>query len=67
MIFKPKFAGYKFTKIPADNFIENYKINNPKEDLKKLRKDIFYFRQLKIDGLKCDCGNSFLVIVSSIC
>ena len=51
MTFKPKFAGYKFTKISVDNFIEKYKMNNPQEDLNKLRKEILYFRQLKIDGV----------------
>jgi hypothetical protein len=33
MTFKPKFADYKFTKISVDNFIEKYKMDNPKEDL----------------------------------
>lgn len=47
MNFKPKFANYKFNKISVDNFIEKYRINNPKASLKELRNDILYFRQLK--------------------
>jgi len=34
MTFKPKFANYKFIKIPVDNFIEKYKMNNLQEELK---------------------------------
>ena len=66
MTFKPKFEGYKFTKISVDNFIEKYKMNNPKEDLTKLKKNILYFKQLKKDGVKCYCGNSLWVIGSAI-
>lgn len=66
MTFKPQFAGYKFTKISVDAFIEKYKTDNPQEDLTKLRKDIFYCRQLKKDGSKCDCGNPLWVIGSAI-
>lgn len=66
MTFKPRFANYKFTKISVDKFIEQYKKNNPKEDLSKLRKDILYFRQLKTDGVECACGNQLWVIGSAI-
>lgn len=66
MNFKPKFANHQFTKISVDSFIEKYKINNPKEDLMKLRNDILYFRQLKIEGVNCNCGNSIWVIGSAI-
>ena len=66
MTFKPQFSGYKFTKISVDAFIKEYKKNNPQEDLTKLRKDLFYFRQLKKEGSKCDCGNPLWVIGSAI-
>jgi hypothetical protein len=66
MNFKSKFANNKFNKISIDNFIEKYRRDNPQEDLKKLREDILYFKQLKIQGIKCDCGNSLWVIGSAI-
>ena len=66
MNFKPKFANHKFKKISVDFFIEKYKMNNPKEDLEKLRNDIQYFKELKIGGAKCNCGNSLWVIGSAI-
>ena len=66
MNFKPNFSNHKFTKISVDSFIEIYKPNNPQADLKKLRNDILYFRQLKIEGVKCNCGNSLWVIGSAI-
>ncbi|MEX6689349.1 hypothetical protein QTN47_17705 [Danxiaibacter flavus] len=66
MTFKPKSEGYKFTKISIDNFIEKYKMSNPKEDLAQLRRNILHIKQLKKDGIKCDCGNSLWVIGSAI-
>jgi len=66
MTFKPKFAGYQFTKISVDSFIEKYKLNNSKSDLNKLKKNILYFRQLKKDGVKCSCGNSLWIIGSAV-
>lgn len=57
MTSEAKFEDYKFTKISVDNFIKRYRMNNLREDLNKLRKDILYFRQLKIDGVKCACRN----------
>lgn len=63
---KPKFAGYKFNKISVDNFIEKFKIDNPRENVKKLRNDLLYFRKLKIQGAKCDCGNPIWIIGSAI-
>jgi hypothetical protein len=66
MTFRPTFETYKFTKISVDNFIEKYKMNNPKEDLKQLRNDLLYFKQMKSEGAKCTCGNPIWVIGSAI-
>lgn len=66
MTFKPKYAGYLFTKISLDNFIKEYEKANPKDDLNKLRKDLLHFKQLKAEGVKCNCGNSLWIIGSAI-
>lgn len=58
--------NYHFTKIPVDNFIKDFKKKNPKEDFDQLRKDLLYFRQLKKNGVKCNCGNALWVIGSAI-
>ena len=63
---KPKFANHNFNKISVDSFIEKYKKDNPKEDLKQLKNSILYFKQLKKEGVKCNCGNSIWVIGSAI-
>jgi len=56
----------KFAKISVDDFIEKYKMNNPKEDIKKLRNDLLHFRKLKREGVKCNCGDTIWVIGSAI-
>lgn len=66
MTFKPKFSHHKFTLISIDKFIEQHKRNNPQEDLKKLKKDLLHFRQLKMNGVQCNCGNELWVIGSAI-
>jgi hypothetical protein len=66
MNFDSKFASYRFNKISVKNFIEKYKMANPKEDIKKLKGDILYFYELKKQGLACDCGNPIWVIGSAI-
>lgn len=66
MSFKPGFADYQFKKISIDKFIEQYKMKNPKEDFKTLKEDLLYFRQLQIEGAKCNCGNPIWVIGSAI-
>lgn len=47
MNFKLKFTNHKFNTISVDSFIEKYRMTNSKEDLKKLRNDILYFKQVK--------------------
>ena len=65
MNFKPGFTAHEFVKITIDHFIEKHKLKNPKEDLKKLRSDLLYFRQLKLNGEKCNCGNPLWIIGSA--
>lgn len=65
MNFKLKFTNHKFNTISVDSFIEKYRMTNLKEDLKKLRNDILYFKQVKIDGVKCNCINTLWAISSA--
>ncbi len=53
-------------KISIDNFIKKYKINNPKDDVKKLKDDLVHFKRLRDEGATCNCGNSIWVIGSVI-
>jgi len=64
--FTPNFATGKFNKISIDNFLEKYKLSNPKEDITKLKKSIIEFRKLKAAGVKCNCGGSLWIIGSAI-
>jgi hypothetical protein len=66
MNFKPDFASIELNKISINNFIKKYKIDNPKEDVKKLKDDLIYFKQLRKEGATCNCGNSIWVIGSAI-
>lgn len=66
MNFKTGSTAYKFVPVTIDRFIEKHKLKNPKEDLKKLRSDLLYFKQLKLKGEKCNCGNSIWIIGSAI-
>lgn len=66
MTFKPKFAGYAFVAISIDKFLEKYKRNNPKEDLKNLRTRLEHFKKLKQKGEECNCGNPIWIIDSAI-
>ncbi len=66
MTFRPKFANSNFKKISLDNFLKKYSKDNPGMDSKQLRKDLINFRQLKNDGVKCNCGNDLWIIGSAI-
>ena len=66
MTFKPKFGDYNFKTISIDCFIEKFSKVNNENDTIQLRKDLIYFRQLKKEGVKCDCGNDIWVIGSAI-
>ena len=66
MNFKPKFANIDFKKISIDKFLEKYKFSNPKEDINKLKNSIIHLKQLKAEGVKCNCGNSIWIIGSAI-
>jgi hypothetical protein len=66
MNFNPNFGTNRFKKISADAFIELYKQKNPDLITADLKKDLTYFKKLKLNGEKCNCGNPIWVVGSAI-
>lgn len=65
MIIKPK-QGNNFKHISLDAYIEKHIRLNSGTDSKALKKSLLYFRQLKTEGIKCQCGDELWVIGSAI-
>jgi len=66
MIFNPTLGQFDFKKISVDKFIEDYKKINPQSDIKELKNDLLYFKDLKSKGEKCNCGNPIWIVGSAI-
>lgn len=56
---------YRFKRISVDNYIAKHQLNNPKEDIQKLRNTLVRFRKLKNEGGKCNCGNPIWALGSA--
>ena len=66
MTFRPKYSNIEFNKISVDNFIRKYKLNNPNADIVQLKSALIHFKELRSEGIKCNCGNSLWVIGSAL-
>jgi hypothetical protein len=65
MIIKPK-SGNNFKYISLDAYIEKHIQSNSGTDSKALKQSLLYFRQIKTEGIKCQCGNELWIIGSAI-
>lgn len=65
MSFNPKFANSKFTYISIDKFLQTFKKNNPNENIIKTKQALLYFKELKLNGETCSCGNPIWIVGSA--
>jgi hypothetical protein len=65
MNFKPLFASARFNPISIDAYLKLHKIDNPNEDLVKLKANLIRLKKLKEEGAKCECGNPIWIIGSA--
>lgn len=66
MNFEADFPAINFKAISVKKFVDLYKKRNPDADTEELKKSLKHFRSLKLQGQKCDCGNSIWIIGSAI-
>jgi hypothetical protein len=66
MNFKPESSIGKFKVITVNKFVNLYKKRNPNTNSDELKKDLIYFKKLKLNGEKCGCGNTIWIVGSAI-